>query len=116
MVISTVDICFSAHFKLDKWTCTEPELFEACVRRVDAAEKERISNQNAPQIEIRSLVREFRFRTMSFEELVAFNASHYKHFSNHEYRKILDMISSKKFQPELLNGVRKKRIDAVGFS
>lgn len=98
---------------LDRLACLEGELFEACMRRIEALGKDDGSAKEVAKTEIRKLLKVFRFGSMSNDELNSLSSLYHNLFSYDEYREIFHLIVSNEFQPMILNGNRKKRIEEV---
>lgn len=89
----------------------ESELFGACVSCGTSVGKQIDSNQEAAQVEIKSLFKDIRFGSMSLKEWTGVSNSNPGLFSYDEYKDVVCMIASEDFQSSSFNSNRQKRID-----
>lgn len=98
---------------LNRLACSEYDLFEACMKRIETLGQENESAKEAAKTECRNLFNHFRFGSLSNDELVALSSDYSQWFSYQEYREIIQLTLSANFQPKLLNENRQKRIDSI---
>lgn len=95
-------------FKLDYLTCSESELIEAYVRKMQTmSNKDEMIIKNATT----KLLNGFRFGTMTIQEFADLNGLFHEHLSRDEFHEIIKIILFDDFKPVLLNGNRQKRLD-----
>ncbi|XP_031621934.1 uncharacterized protein LOC116339981, partial [Contarinia nasturtii] len=99
----------AAILRLDWLSCSEVELFEACMAWVKAISKREILSKKAVTDHFGNLLYEIRFGSMTFDEFVALVSSYGTAFSVKEYQDVIQMIGDEEFQATIFNGKREKR-------
>ncbi|XP_055301664.1 uncharacterized protein LOC129568121 [Sitodiplosis mosellana] len=93
---------------LNWFSCTEVELFEACMAWILAD-----SNQNTLTKELRDeyadLFDGIRFAAMSLEQFAGITPTYRELFSYDEYVDIIQLISNREYEPKYFNSNRQKR-------
>ncbi|XP_055325984.1 BTB/POZ domain-containing protein 6-B-like [Sitodiplosis mosellana] len=97
--------------KLDWMSCTEIELFEACMSWVKATGKQDNLTKELVQTQLGQLFYEIRFGSMALDEFTALVPTNGQLFTNTEYTDIIQSITNKEFNAAMFNGNREKRCD-----
>ncbi|XP_031639211.1 uncharacterized protein LOC116351267 [Contarinia nasturtii] len=96
---------------LDWLTCSEVELFEACMAWVKAASKQEVLTTEAVQDHLGDLLYKIRFGAMSMNEFGVLVPSYGKAFSADDYQEIIQIILDEDFKATIFNGKRVKRCE-----
>lgn len=97
--------------KLDRLSCSEKELFEACMLWVKAVSKKEILTKKVVQFHLGQSFQEFRFGSMTINEFATLIPSYGKAFSFDEQQDIIQMIANKDFESKMFNRKRDKRCE-----
>ncbi|XP_055326195.1 BTB/POZ domain-containing protein 3-like [Sitodiplosis mosellana] len=98
--------------RLNWLSCTEIELFEACMYWVKATVEEGDLTKELMQVKLGDSLYGIRFGSMSFEEFGALMPAYGHLFVGNELVDIIQMITNKEFQAAMFNGNREKRSDS----
>ncbi|XP_055301660.1 uncharacterized protein LOC129568119 [Sitodiplosis mosellana] len=98
--------------ELDWLSCTEVELFEACMSWVRASSKKDVLSKSLMRAHLGDLFHEIRFGSMSFQEFSSLIPSYGQLFNASEYGTIIQMIADDDFEGTSFNGNRVKRFDS----
>lgn len=96
-------------FGLDSLSCSEFELFEACICQIKKYGAECDIAPDIINLNIRSCFKSFRAGVLSITELSELSKLYSDLFSYDELSEMLQMIASNKFQPKTFSGIRKTR-------
>ncbi|XP_055326620.1 kelch-like protein 20 [Sitodiplosis mosellana] len=99
----------SGILNIDVLSCTEVELFEACMNWVKANANQSQLSRKLVKSHLGNLFRYLRFGSMSINEFATVTSSHREIFSFDEYTDIIQMIGSKQHKSKFFNGIRSKR-------
>ncbi|XP_055303759.1 BTB/POZ domain-containing protein 3-like isoform X3 [Sitodiplosis mosellana] len=95
--------------RLNWLSCTEIELFEACMSWVKATVEEGDLTKEQVQVKLGDSLYDIRFGSMSFDEFGALMPAYGHLFMGNEYADIIQIITNKEFQAVMFNGNREKR-------
>ncbi|XP_055308212.1 BTB/POZ domain-containing protein 2-like [Sitodiplosis mosellana] len=94
-------------------TCTEVELFEACMSWVKAVSKQDDLTEELVHDHLGDLFHEIRFGSMSLQSFAALIPKYGNTFSFHEQQEIIQMIADPSFHPTMFVGNRTKRCSSA---
>lgn len=97
-------------------SCTEVELFDACMSWVKAISGQDILTNEIVHAHLGDPFYKIRFRAMSLQEFAALIPSYGKIFSFDEQQEIIQMIADEAFQSKLFNGNHIKRNHIIPLS
>ncbi|XP_055303107.1 uncharacterized protein LOC129568822 [Sitodiplosis mosellana] len=95
--------------KLNWMSCTEVELFVACMTWVKSASKQDVLTKEIVQAHLGDLFHEIRFGSMSLPDFSALIPTYGSTFSFDEHQEIIQIIADPTFQPTILSGDRVER-------
>ncbi|XP_055303106.1 BTB/POZ domain-containing protein 6-B-like [Sitodiplosis mosellana] len=98
--------------RLNWLSCTEVELFEACMSWVKTATEKNDLTKELVQAQLGDSLYNIRFGSMSFEEFGTLVPTYGQLFTTTEYVDIIQMITNKEFQSNKFNQNREKRCDS----
>ncbi|XP_055307940.1 BTB/POZ domain-containing protein 2-like [Sitodiplosis mosellana] len=98
--------------KLNWMSCTEVELFEACMSWVKVASKQDVLTKEIVQAHLGHLFHEIRFGSMSLQTFAALIPTYGCTFSLDEHQEIVQMFANVEFQPTIFGGNRVARCDS----
>ncbi|XP_055326055.1 BTB/POZ domain-containing protein 3-like [Sitodiplosis mosellana] len=98
--------------KLNWLSCTEVELFKACMCWVKATTGIDNLAKELVQVKLGDSLYDIRFGSMSFEEFGALVPTYGQLFTTTEYVDIIQMFTNKEFQSNKFNQNREKRCDS----
>lgn len=103
-------------FRLDSLSCSEFELFEACIRQIKNKGTECGLAPDIINLHIKSCFKSFRASLLSVSELSKLTSSHYDCFSYEELCEMLQMNANNiqseasiEYQPKIFSEIRQKR-------
>lgn len=88
-------------------TCTEIELFEACMSWVKVASNQEELTRDIVQNHLGEIFYQIRFRSIPQREFAEFMQSYGHLFSPAEYQEILQMTSTPKYKPKMFTDLRR---------
>ncbi|XP_055307600.1 BTB/POZ domain-containing protein 6-B-like, partial [Sitodiplosis mosellana] len=96
--------------KLDTLSCSETDVFNACVECVKATSKQDTLTKEAVQAHLGDSFYDIRFGSMKMDEFAAIFESYSMTslFSAKEHKEIVQMITTEKYKPEMFNGKRRR--------
>ncbi|XP_031639027.1 uncharacterized protein LOC116351111 [Contarinia nasturtii] len=95
--------------KLNWLTCSEIELFEACMAWIKAGSKQDVVTKQMVEDQLGDSFYDIRFGSMTFNEFATLIPSYGEIFSRMEYQDIIQIIADKDFQSNMFNGIREQR-------
>ncbi|XP_055303138.1 BTB/POZ domain-containing protein 6-A-like isoform X2 [Sitodiplosis mosellana] len=99
--------------KLNWMSCTEVDLFEACMSWVKVASKQDVLTKETVQAHLGDLFHEIRFGSMSLQMFAALIPTYGSTFSLDEHQEIIQMIADPTFQSTIFNGNRLERCNTL---
>lgn len=102
--------------KMETLRCTEGELFEAYlawVKSKSSIQQDRLTKNEL--MTFRDLINNIRFGAMSPQEFDAIVSAH-DIFDVDEYKEIIHILASKKYEPKIFSKNRKRRSDMISWS
>ncbi|XP_055298683.1 BTB/POZ domain-containing protein 3-like [Sitodiplosis mosellana] len=101
--------------RLNWLSCTEVELFEACMSWVKTTARKDDLTKELVQTQLGAWFYVFRFGSISLGEFSKLIPAYRHLFVSPEYANIIQMIADKEFQATMFNGNREKRSDSEGW-
>ncbi|XP_031635245.1 uncharacterized protein LOC116348462 [Contarinia nasturtii] len=97
--------------RLNWLSCSEIELFEACMAWIKSTSGEEIVTKQMVQDKLGRIFYDIRFGSMTLKEFASLIPSYGELFSICEHQDIIQMIADDDFQPKMFNGNRAKRCE-----
>lgn len=88
--------------KMNLFTCSEVELFEACMEWVKAQSNQNVLSEELVEAQLGELFYEIRFRSMTVQQFITLATSYDSVLSNN-FKEITKMIAMPEFQPKKFN-------------
>ncbi|XP_055317508.1 BTB/POZ domain-containing protein 2-like isoform X1 [Sitodiplosis mosellana] len=99
--------------KLDSFSCSEADVFEACMAWVRNASEEENLTKEIVKTHLGELFYAIYYPSISIEVFANLDPSYGGLFTLDEYREIVQLIGNKNFQAKLFNGTRRQRFKGI---
>lgn len=97
--------------KMDKYSCPETVVFEACMSWVKHASQQEEVTKEHVQAHLGDLFYQIRYRSMTSKQFASLLSSYGHLFSGNECKEILQLVENDEYQPSLFTGKHRMSSD-----